>query len=286
MQYLIPIAFLFATLAPAVSVLDDSALVQAAAHVHDGSLGSKAEDTAVLEEEAEEELAHGNLTKYGDFLNLTVRPVYGPEFSFSFRSAMRLQVLMHALSAKLGLQLSSTTFTHSGRELDPKSTASAFGIQDKAVIEVSTPTLAAEAAAAKEKAAREAAQLERRRAVQEEEDRKEAVRSEKRRRVAKRVAKVAAEQKRKHNIELKDAISLKFINPNGGENVIMAIKRDNWMDGYLELVAKRLGIDRSKTRFLFKDDENALTEIEPHDSVKTLGLQDEEEIVVKVSHKQ
>mmetsp|Transcript_95186 Transcript_95186/g.297655 ORF Transcript_95186/g.297655 Transcript_95186/m.297655 type:complete len:287 (-) Transcript_95186:82-942(-) len=286
MQYLIPIAFLFATLAPAVSVLDDSALVQAAAHVHDGSLGSKAEDTAVLEEEAEEELAHGNLTKYGDFLNLTVRPVYGPEFSFSFRSAMRLQVLMHALSAKLGLQLSSTTFTHSGRELDPKSTASAFGIQDKAVIEVSTPTLVAEAVAAKAHAAHEAEKLQRMRARQEEEDRKEAVRSEKRRKVAMRVAKVAAEQKRRHNIELKDEITLKFINPTGGEDVSLGVKRNNWMEGYMELVAKRMGVDKAKTRFLFRDDDFALSEIEPHDSVKTLGLEDEEKILLKVSHRQ
>mmetsp|Transcript_43006 Transcript_43006/g.133833 ORF Transcript_43006/g.133833 Transcript_43006/m.133833 type:complete len:285 (+) Transcript_43006:77-931(+) len=284
MQRLISIALL--ALAPAAWALDDSALVQAAALVRDGSLEAKADDAAALEVEGEDAPAHGDLTKYGDLLNLTVRPVYGPELPFSFRSARRLQVLMHAVTAKLGLKLSSATFTHAGKELDPMSTAAAFGIGDKDVIEVSTPTLAADGAAAAERAAHEEVKLQKMRQRKEEEDKREAVRSEKRRRVAKRVAKVAAEQKRKHNIELKDAISLKFINPNGGENVIMAIKRDNWMDGYLELVAKRLGVDRAKTRFLFKDDEHALTEIEPHDSVKTLGLEDEEKIVVKVSHRQ
>jgi len=282
MQRLISIALL--ALAPAAWALDDSALVQASVLVRDTSLEAKAEDATALE--AEGENAHGDLTKYGDLLNLTVRPVYGPELPFSFRSARRLQVLMHAVTAKLGLKLSSATFTHGGKVLDPMSTAAAFGIGNKDVIEVSTPTLAAEGAAAKERAAHEEAKLQKMRERKEEEDKREAVRSEKRRRVAKRVAKVAAEQKRKHNIELKDAISLNFINPIGGEDVTMAIKRNNWMDGYLELVAKRLGVDRAKTRFLFKDDDGALTEIEPHDSVKTLGLEDEEEIAVKVSHRQ
>jgi len=287
MQRLISVAFL-AALAPAAAALDDSALVQAAALVRDGHFEAKTEGTAVLEaaEGEEEESTHSDLTKYGDILNLTVRLAYGPEVSFGFRSAMRLQVLMHTISSKLGLTLSSTTFTHNGRALDPKSTASAFGIKEKDVIEVSTPTLVAEAVAAKAHAAHEAEKLQRMRARQEEEDRKEAVRSEKRRRVAVRVAKVAAEQKRKHNMELKDEVALKFVNPTGGEDVSLGVKRNNWMEGYMELVAKRMGVDKAKTRFLFKDDDGALTEIEPHDSVKTLGLEDEEKILLKVSHRQ
>mmetsp|Transcript_57545 Transcript_57545/g.171250 ORF Transcript_57545/g.171250 Transcript_57545/m.171250 type:complete len:252 (-) Transcript_57545:20-775(-) len=240
MQRLISIALLVA-LVPAASALDDSALVQATTLVRDTSLEAKSED--------KEGVAPGDLVRYGELLNLTVRPAYGPELSFGFRRAMRLQVLMHTLSAKLGLKLSSATFTHKGRELDPKSTAAAFGVADKDVIEVSTPRLAANAAKAEELAAK----LEKRHARQEEEDRREAVRTEKRRKVAMRVSKVATEQKRKHNLELKDEITLKFINPVGGADVTLAVKRNNWLEGYLELVSTRMGVDRSKTRFLFKD---------------------------------
>jgi len=282
MQRLISVAFL-AALAPAAAALDDSALVQAAALVRDGHFEAKTEGTAVLEaaEGEEEESTHSDLTKYGDILNLTVRLAYGPEVSFGFRSAMRLQVLMHSLCAKLGLKLSSASFTHGGRELDPRSTAAAFGIAEGDAIEISTAALEHRRAELQQRMAREERQRER----DEEAARKAAVRDAKRRKVAIRVARTLAEQKKKHTNRMSDMITLKFVDPLGHQNVSMDVKRNNWLEGYMGLVAKRMGFNRTKTRFLFRDRKGLFGEIKPHNSVRTLGLKDEEHIVVRTLRK-
>eukprot|EP00418_Pyrodinium_bahamense_P064287 CAMPEP_0179091286 /NCGR_PEP_ID=MMETSP0796-20121207/41693_1 /TAXON_ID=73915 /ORGANISM="Pyrodinium bahamense, Strain pbaha01" /LENGTH=59 /DNA_ID=CAMNT_0020788875 /DNA_START=18 /DNA_END=197 /DNA_ORIENTATION=+ len=56
----------------------------------------------------------------------------------------------------------------------------------------------------------------------------------------------------------------------------MSYKRENWLSGLMSLVCKRFGMDPAQARFYHKD-----AAIGPHDSIRSLGLSDDEVIDVK-----
>jgi len=246
----------------------------------------KKEPVKVLTEEEQKALeTEARLAKFGDPMSLIVREPSGREFSVKFRTNTRLQVLIYSVCKKLGVQAEDIVFQHRDRTLDPLATPMSFGLVDQDVVEVDGPKLQAQAQDGAERVQKGSAEMEARLAEKESQQVMQEVmeqrRSAKQLRKARRRAVVEAEEKRQHDLQMKDMVTLKFECHDGGaaNEVNLALKRNNWLQGTMDLVTKRMNLDPAKARFYFVTHGRKVL-IKPHDSIRELGLQDMETISV------
>lgn len=245
-----------------------------------------AKKVAPLTEEERRELEReARLAKYGEALTLIVREPGGREFMVKFRTGTRLQVLMHSICKKMGVELANTRFMFRDKALEPLSTPQEVGMADQDVIEMDGDALQEMAAKKQEeqKVAEEAAALKEK--VQSKEQAEYNVKLEKKLRTAKRSADIQAEQKKKHELKARDMVTLRFMEAHGdGKEIHIAVKRDNWLQGTMQLVCKRMNYAdcATKARFFIAKGGNRVL-IKPHDSVRTLNLKDEELVMVRSS---
>jgi len=237
------------------------------------------EEKKALEQEA-------RIAKFGETMSIIVREPSGREFVVKFRSNTRLQVLMHSICKKLGVEVEGTSFQHRDLKLDPLATPMSFGLVDQDVIEVDSEELQAQAEAMAnrvEKGGKDvAAKLMEKETQKNAQEATEMKRQEKRLRVARKRVVVEAQEKRKHELALNDMVTLNFERVSGGaptEHVSLGVKRNNWLQGTMALVCKRMNLDPTTTRFYYgKGGKRVL--LRDTDSVRVLGLTDMEAITV------
>lgn len=222
--------------------------------------------------------------RYGSPMTLRVRSALY-SFDASLRSETRLNVLMHSICHKMGVANVSavSASTIDGKALDTSATPVAAALKHEDVIMVDSPEIQRLAEHKKEaEAMQERANQEREVEEQQEAARQEMKERTDRRKEEKRARRVA-EQKRQQGLQKEGRVTIKFSHEVDGvvqESVLMAVKSNNWLQGTMDLVCKRLQVDPNVARFTLP---NKMT-IQPEDSVKTLHLKDNDEIKVKTPH--
>eukprot|EP00418_Pyrodinium_bahamense_P083265 CAMPEP_0179061876 /NCGR_PEP_ID=MMETSP0796-20121207/26638_1 /TAXON_ID=73915 /ORGANISM="Pyrodinium bahamense, Strain pbaha01" /LENGTH=275 /DNA_ID=CAMNT_0020758765 /DNA_START=68 /DNA_END=895 /DNA_ORIENTATION=- len=257
---------------------DDGCLAQATVRVH-GSQQPEYPSLVAAQAEAEQHQRVRELkdAKYGEQMTLLVKDVLGREFNFQFRRSTALRVLMGSVCKRLGLEQSQVFFRHNGTQLNGDETLETVGVADHDTIQVDGQVLQ-EAKAAKDLAEQRAAAAAKMKAEREAEEAAiMATKEQKRMRVAKRAAKVQTEQKREHMLKTRGEGTLRFTNEEGKE-IQMSYKRQNWLSGLMSLVCNRFSMDPAQARFY-----HGKKVIEPHDSIQSLGLLDDELITVKTA---
>jgi len=219
------------------------------------------------------------IAKYGEQMTLIVKDLLGHELEIRFRTLTKLGVLTKVVCKRLGLQEEEAKFVHRDRELQPKETPGTFGLVDGDIIEVTTPGMQAAKVIKEEQDKQEAIEMRLRAKREKAESKASLTKATKKARKAKKVALESMQLARDASTKKMGMNRLKFV-MEGKPIVDIRVKRQNWLGGAMDLVCKRLGLDRAKTVFL-REVEGRRKPIYNKDTVDSLNLEWGETITVK-----